>query len=172
MERAKWIERRFDFNLPEGWMTNVLERLHGAIVRLDNLTHDLGDAAATERPGGKWSIREHMGHLCDLEELHEGRIRDFMGREPVLRAADMENIKTKMANHNAIPVVEHLAYFSNKRNAFINSLSALDDATQAFVSMHPRLQIPMRPVDMACFTAEHDDHHLATIRLIRQGRGF
>jgi hypothetical protein len=31
-------------------------------------------------------------------------------------------------------------------------------------ALHPRLKIPMRIVDLAYFVAEHDDHHLATIR--------
>ena len=42
----------------------------------------------------------------------------------------------------------------------------LGDTTQAFRSMHPRLQVLMLPVDIAFFTAEHDDHHLADMREI------
>ena len=49
---------------------------------------------------------------------------------------------------------------------FISQLIKLDDETQNFQSMHPRLQVMMKPVDMAFFTAEHDDHHLATVREI------
>jgi hypothetical protein len=30
--------------------------------------------------------------------------------------------------------------------------------------LHPRLKQPMRLVDHLYFVAEHDDHHLATIR--------
>jgi hypothetical protein len=53
--------------------------------------------------------------------------------------------------------------FSEKRNAFVDELKGLDDETQGFISRHPRLNIPMKPVDMATFTAEHDDHHIASI---------
>ena len=30
-------------------------------------------------------------------------------------------------------------------------------------AIHPRLNKPMRVVDLAHFTADHDDHHLASI---------
>jgi hypothetical protein len=30
-------------------------------------------------------------------------------------------------------------------------------------SLHPRLHLPMTPVDLAWFDAEHDDHHLVKI---------
>jgi hypothetical protein len=30
-------------------------------------------------------------------------------------------------------------------------------------SIHPRLKVPMTPVDLAMFDAEHDDHHLLRI---------
>jgi len=82
----------------------------------------------------------------------------------MLRAADMKNIKTNEANHNSKTLNELLNYFSGRRKQFIERLEKLDDATQVFKSIHPRLQTPMRPVDVAFFTAEHDDHHLADIR--------
>lgn len=31
-------------------------------------------------------------------------------------------------------------------------------------SIHPRLQQPMRPIDMAQFILEHDEHHIETIK--------
>nr|MDJ0647008.1 hypothetical protein [Flavobacteriaceae bacterium] len=53
--------------------------------------------------------------------------------------------------------------FDHNRTQFITSLKSLDDETQEFLAMHPRLKVPMRVVDMAFFTAEHDDHHIASI---------
>jgi hypothetical protein len=32
------------------------------------------------------------------------------------------------------------------------------------VSFHPRLQKPMRVVDMLFFAVEHDEHHVARVR--------
>lgn len=166
MQRTKWTERAFSFDFPEGWMSNVIERLRGTPSRLNELTVLLSDEDASFTPHGKWSIKEHMGHLADLEELQEARVDDYLSRHETLRAADMNNTKTVEANHNTKSVQQLFLNFVNKRKHLVARLEKLDDETQGFRSMHPRLNIPMRPVDMAYFTAEHDDHHLADIRTI------
>ena len=51
----------------------------------------------------------------------------------------------------------------------VSQFEQLNDETQNFKSLHPRLQVMVRPVDIAYFAAEHDDHHLAIIReVLRQ----
>lgn len=47
---------------------------------------------------------------------------------------------------------------------FFDKLEKLDYETQNTFATHPRLQIIMRPVDVAYFAAQHDDHHIASIR--------
>ena len=166
MQRTKWTDRKFNFNIPEGWLPDILERLRGTEIRLHALTGSVSNDQASYKPNGKWSIKEHIGHLSDLEELHEGRIDDFIARKEILRAADMSNAKTTTASHNSHSIQILIQQFAEKRNIFISRLEKLDEATQQFQSLHPRLQAMMKPVDMAFFTAEHDDHHLASIREI------
>ncbi len=163
MIRTRWTERTFTFDFPEGWIFNILERLRGTYPRLVSLTKNLPHERLILKPGGKWSIQEHIGHLVDLEDLHEGRIDDFLARKDILRAADMSNTRTEAAAHNNADLVSLLDNFSSRRDQLIKMLEKLDDSTQLFSSLHPRLRKPMRPVDMAYFTAEHDDHHLASI---------
>lgn len=169
MERTQWVQRTFHFDLPPGWMPNVVERLYGTYPRLLNMVEKLNDAKLIYRLPGKWSIKEHIGHLGDLETLHEGRIDDFIARNATLRAADMSNKKTEEAHHNMQDIRLLLSRFEKLRLQFIHRLSSLDDETQLSQSLHPRLKVPMRPVDMAYFTAEHDDHHLASIRGLIRG---
>lgn len=166
MQRTPWIERKFNFDFPEGWIYNIMERLRGTSVRLKNISEQLNHNQLTRKKGKAWSIQEHIGHLLDLEALHEGRFDDFLERKKVLRAADMSNAKTEAAHHNNADITRLLNDFEQSRNCFISRLKALDDDTQRFQSLHPRLQIMMRPVDMAYFTSEHDDHHLASIRML------
>lgn len=166
MERTKWVDRIFTFDLPPGWMPDVLERLRGTVPRLNALTIFLSDAATCRKPNDKWSIREHIGHLLDLEDLHIGRINDFLERKEILRAADMSNVKTFQANHNKKSCKELIEAFAQKRNHLITGFINLNDETQLVKSVHPRLQVSVRPIDIAYFTAEHDDHHLADIREI------
>jgi hypothetical protein len=168
MERTKWTERKFTFDFPEGWLSNILERLRGTTARIKEIISRVTEEEAAIKPGNKWSIKENIGHLNDLEELHDGRIDDFLNGKEILRAADMSNAKTQHANHNSKSVQELIDEFSKKREQFISRLEKLDEDIQKFKSLHPRLQTPMRPVDVAYFTAEHDDHHLADMRDILQ----
>ncbi len=163
MKRTKWVERSFDFSLPVGVFPSVLERLRGTPARLEEMVRALPSRALTARVGERWTIQEQVGHLLDLDELHEGRLEDYERGLETLRPADMSNRKTYEADHNAAPVEDLLARFRAAREAFVRRLESLDEAGVARTALHPRLQKPMRVIDMALFVAEHDDHHLASI---------
>lgn len=163
MQRTKWVDRKFNLGIPEGWMPNILTRLTGVTIRLNQLSSGLTDALLSKQLNESWSIKEHIGHLVDLEDLHIGRVIDFVDRKDTLRPADMTNKQTYAANHNEATMATLIDSFDFKRTALVSSLYNLDDETQRFSSLHPRLKVPMKPVDMAFFTAEHDDHHIASI---------
>lgn len=163
MNRTKWFERKFDFNLSVGVFPCVLERLRGTPARLEETARALSPHALTAKPNDAWSIQEHIGHLLDLDELHEGRLEDYAGRLEVLRAADLSNRKTYEADHNAAPVEDLLASFRAARASFVRRLEEFTEDEIALSAVHPRLGQKMRVIDMALFVAEHDDHHLATI---------
>ena len=166
IQRIKWIDRKFEFNQPLGVFPLVIERLRGTPIRLNHYTSNLPENLLTKKEGGAWSIQEHVGHLIDLEELHEGRIDDFLSGLSTLRAADMQNKKTHAANHNQVDIKDLLARFTTIRNRYIERLEALGDIVQSRTAIHPRLNVPMRPMDLAIFTAEHDDQHVATVQEI------
>lgn len=166
MERLPWLERKFHFDVPPGWLQNICARLTGTEARLRHLRNDLSDENARLKPAGKWSIKEHIGHLHDLELLHLKRLEDFAGHHADLSVWDTTNSATEKANHNETTIDALINAFSLKREEFITRLKSLDDHTQHFKSLHPRLKIMMKPVDMATFIAEHDDHHLASIHEI------
>ncbi|HZV70465.1 MAG TPA: DinB family protein [Saprospiraceae bacterium] len=164
MERTKWMERKFNFDFPSGLFPAILERLRGTPARLREMTASITEEEGERKTGDKWSIKEQIGHLSDLENLHEGRIDDFLAKKEILRPADPKNAATYNAHHNNYSIAELIDQFSAKRKIFISRLEQLSDATHEVKSLHPRLQVLMRPVDMAYFTAEHDDHHLTSIR--------
>ena len=56
-----------------------------------------------------------------------------------------------------------LATFEARRADLVAQLEQADEADWLRAALHPRLQAPMRLLDLAFFVAEHDDHHLATI---------
>jgi uncharacterized damage-inducible protein DinB len=163
IQQLKWTERKFDFTQPIGIFPMVLERLRGVPLRLGNYAAQLSKEELVRQVKGAWSVQEHIGHLIDLEELHDGRIDDFLSGKEVLRAADMQNKRTYEAGHNKANCNELLEKFEKVRAAFVKRLEELDERTVSRSALHPRLNVPMRPCDMALFTAEHDDHHLAII---------
>lgn len=159
--KLRWTDRHFTFDLPEGMFPFVVERLSGTPARIEDKVRGLSPAVLTRREGDSWSIQEQIGHLLDLDELHAGRLHDYLAGATVLRAADMANRKTQEANHNARPIEELLRDFRRERERFVARLDAWEENLISLTALHPRLNQPMRVIDMAFFTAEHDDHHLA-----------
>jgi hypothetical protein len=95
------------------------------------------------------------------------RLDDYEAGREVLTPADLSNRKTHEARYNERASGDILRAFRAERFELVRRLAAFSaDAGRA--ALHPRLQQPMRVIDLALFTAEHDDHHLAHIsELIR-----
>ena len=163
-KQTPWIERKFEFNFPVGLYPVIVERLRGVIPRLEAMLQNVPEEKLNAKQEGKWSIKEVVGHLYDLEELWNGRMDDFLEHKQTLRAADMSNAKTTAANHPAKDLGELLRQFIDARNKLVNRVAGFDEATASLSALHPRLQKPMRLVDALFFTAEHDDHELTKIR--------
>lgn len=163
MPKSKWVEKKFVFDLSQEKFSFILNRLTETPDKIEQLVYSVSPEILKRKINNKWSIQEHIGHIIDLEELHEGRIDDFIEGAEVLRAADMTNKKTHEANHNNKDFAELLQELNITREKFIKRLEELDDKVLSHVSIHPRLNQPMRPIDMAQFVAEHDDHHINSI---------
>lgn len=161
-----WLEYKWSFNYPVGMYRAILERLRGTPARLEEMLDDVPRVLLEQRPGGKWSVLEQAGHLLMVEDLHRTRLEQYLRGETNLVAADMENRKTIEANFNEMPRETTLGRFRDVRMKMLAVLDALTLEQAARVAQHPRLQMPMRLVDMCFFAAQHDDHHLAVIRAI------
>lgn len=163
MPKTKWVDRKFEFELLQSEFSKVLNRLKDTPEKIEQLIYSVSPEILTRKIDDGWSIQEHIGHIIDLEELHDGRIDDFINKAKTLRAADMTNKKTREADHNQKEITKLLQKLRTERGKLVNRLGGLDDIVLSYVSMHPRLNQPMRPIDMAQFIAEHDDHHINAI---------
>ncbi len=171
MQRTEWTDRKFNFDFQVGVLPYIIERLRGTPARLEDALRAHPPDVLTQRLGSEWSMQEHVGHLLDLDELHEGRLDDYDAQAAALRHADMSNKKTTAADHNAQPIEKLFAEFRAARQHFVARLEAMDEAQAARTALHPRLKQQVRVVDMAYFVAEHDDLHLALINeLVRAER--
>lgn len=163
MEQVKWFERKFNFAVAENIFPSVIERLRGTPARLDEKMKSIPAGILDHKISGTWSIKENIGHLSDLEPLWQGRVEDIKNGLSELRPTDLQNSKTDLANHNDSSLEELLRNFRQLREKTISILESLDDETIFKSALHPRLNTPMRVLDIALFTADHDDHHLARI---------
>ena len=168
--QTPWFERKFEFNFPVGLFPVIFERLRGTVPRLDNLLINIPEnKLMTKHTAEGWSVKEQVGHMYDLEELWYGRVEDFLSHDPVLRGADITNAKTKSSDHNSKKINHLLREFANARKKLLSKVENIDESTASIISIHPRLQKPIRLIDSLFFVAEHDDHHLAKIRELVQG---
>jgi uncharacterized damage-inducible protein DinB len=146
----------------------MIERLRGTPARLEDRLASLAPEILTRRDGERWSIQENAGHLLDLESLFKQRLDEYLAGAKALYPADMSNRKTYEAAHNQVSLETILTDFRAQRTQLVNRLDNLAPEKFALVAHHPRLNMPMRLVDMIFFQAEHDDYHLARIsELIR-----
>ena len=166
MTKELWTNKKFTFTLENSELESILNRLREAPLKITRIVNGVSEEILNNKPKGKWSVKENIGHLIDLEELHYKRIDDFLENRHVLHAADMRNKKTDAAHHNKKEINQLLNEFKKVREVFINRIEKLDAEVLERTSLHPRLNQPMRVIDLAQFVSEHDDHHIETIREI------
>jgi uncharacterized damage-inducible protein DinB len=159
--RIKWPQRSFCFDFPVDVYPELIERLRGTPARVEDRLRSFPTGLLTRRDGAAWSIQENAGHLVDTEDLFTGRLDDYDAGRATLRAADMTNRKTFDVRHNDRPLEAILQDFRRERGALVARLERLAPDQFARTAQHPRLNKPMRVVDMMFFHAEHDDYHLA-----------
>ena len=164
MARTPWFERKFSMAIPACDAAETVERLRGAPARVEEAVRGYPAGILIRRPGDTWSIQENVGHLLDLEPLWAMRSEQILAGDPGMAAADLENTKTHEADHNSAEIGSLLAGFRAAREAWVARLDGLAESDFSASLVHPRLNEPMRLVDLCEFVATHDDYHLARMR--------
>jgi len=172
MQQVKWFNRSFDFASDQNILPSIIERLAGIPARLEEKFKSIPNNILSVRIDGRWTIKENVGHLIDLEPLWQGRLDDILNGKTELRPTDLQNTKTTEANHDAVPIEKLLNDFRAIRNKTVQLLENITEEQVFMSALHPRLKTPLRIMDHFLFAAEHDDHHLARItelvKLIKQ----
>lgn len=161
MEKLQWFERVFVFGFPSGMLPFCIERLEGTLVRIEQKVSGISEEQLSERLEGKWSVKENIGHLAEVDEVALQRIDQMIaGVSPMLPAV------FEPKAYDQWPMQQVLDYFRQNRSKNIRRYKALEPSQLRKFSLHPRLKTMMSPVDLAWFDAEHDDHHLVRINEI------
>ncbi|MFK7983995.1 MAG: DinB family protein [Saprospiraceae bacterium] len=168
MQLTPWFERKFELINDNGRLPTIIERLAGTPIRIEQKVLQFADDFLIKHEGDDWSIQEQVGHLLNLEWLWYARITDIINGEAYLTEADLTNTATYEAKYNEQNIEAILDAFIEVRKQLVALLRSVkvDDLNKQ--SLHPRLQTPMKIIDLAFFIAEHDDHHLAIIQKISQ----
>ena len=161
MSTLPWFERKLTFGLPKEMLPLYLERLAGTQVRLEHKVKGIDDRILSEKFENKWSVKQNIGHLAEVDEINNRRIDEMLAGTPVMSPAVFEP-----KDYNPWSVERVLDYFAKTRTENLRKYKSLSPAALEKSSIHPRLKVPMTPVDLAWFDAEHDDHHLVKINEI------
>jgi hypothetical protein len=157
-ERIPWFERKFTFGLGPEMLPLLLERLQGTAWRIEHKVSGLNDSLLSAKFDGKWSVKQNIGHLAEVDQVNNRRIDEILRGVEVMSPAVFEP-----QDYNPWPVAKVIAFFNEARQSNIRKYAALSTADKKLTSIHPRLKVKMNPVDLAFFDAEHDDHHLLKI---------
>ncbi|HTF21311.1 MAG TPA: DinB family protein [Chryseolinea sp.] len=162
MQPLTWFERTFTFGFPTSMLPFLLERLDGTIIRVQQKIDGIPEEHLGFRMDDKWSIKENIGHLLEVDVISGKRIGEIAAGQAMLSRADVQTA----GHYNEMSIRAIVAEFTTGRQTNIRRLLALSEKELAMTSLHPRLKVPMSPVDLAWFDAEHDDHHLVRINQI------
>lgn len=158
MKEVPWFERELKFGKPIELLPYFLERLEGTIYRVEQKVKNIDDSFLSKRFDGKWSIKENIGHLAEVDEIGNKRLDEMVKGVPLLSPAVFEP-----QDYNPWSIEKVVAFFKTTRLSNLKKYERISASDLRKSSLHPRLKIQMTPVDLAWFDAEHDDHHLVKI---------
>jgi hypothetical protein len=162
MKKVEWFQRSFSFGMPVGMLPFYLERLSGTAARMEEKTLKVSDEILSFKLDGKWSAKENMAHLAEVDEIALKRLDEMVNGISPMSPAVIQPSR----NYNAQPVKEVIEYFRENRAKNLARYQLLSEGDLVKSSLHPRLKVQMNPVDLAYFDAEHDDHHLVRVNEI------
>jgi len=168
MKHTNWFDRLFPPVLDNGVLPCILERLEVTAPPCNWKLADFDDHGTGHSETGCWSIKKEIGHLFDLEPLWYARALQIIEGRPRLLEADLSNRKTHEAPHDQVETALLISLFAAERTKLMDVFRQATELELEKSSLHPRLETPMRLIDLAFFIAEHDDHHLAKITSLLQ----
>ncbi len=158
MKRLDWFQRSFEFGQKPEMFPFLLERLDGAIARIEKKVRGKSNELLSTRFHDKWSIKQNIGHLAEVTQISTRRIDEMCEGVTTLSPAVFEP-----QDYNPWPIERVLELFETTRQETLRKFRTLNEKQLTLGSMHPRLAVRLTPVDLAYFDAEHDDHHLLKI---------
>ena len=166
MRITPWSDRQLVFGKGLDELPVLLERVKGTTARLVHITAHVPRERLILRPFGKWSIFEHISHLIYLQDRLDERVDDFEARRPELCAIDLSGQDPILAKHRGQELGDLIEEFRLKREYFVRRVQDLDPGAARHTALNRCRGVRMSIVDTVLYVADHDDHHLASMRSI------
>jgi len=94
---------------------------------LQQLTADLPGGLIRIKPGNKWSVLEHIGHLIILEPVWQLRFKEIGLEIKVMFPADLENKATDEADFSGRMLADLLEELATVRRQTIDQLDRFEE---------------------------------------------
>jgi rubrerythrin len=149
----------------------VLDLLEESVTAVKQLTGGLSEDAMHRKPSpNEWSIRDHMAHFYDTQEMLDVRVKMMLEYDdPDLTAVAVYELATKTERHpqTVRGIVEA---FSQKRLACVKRLRARSLNDLYRTGQHPGFG-QMTILRQAAYLANHEQDHLPEIEALCQQAG-
>ncbi|HSU79930.1 MAG TPA: DinB family protein [Candidatus Angelobacter sp.] len=111
---------------------------------------------------GKWTIKEVVGHITDIERVMSYRLFAIArGEDKSLLGMD-ENVYVSSANFNQFGWERLITDLSTTRSSTLSLMTTIDDTS--WVRKGAMLDVPVKPYALAYILAGHELHHLNIIK--------
>ena len=139
-----------------------LALLNTQIAAFENLAALPEDAADFRYADGKWSVREVVGHMADVERLFSYRLLHIArGDQAPLPGMD-EKVWGANAPHDRRPIADLADEMIAIRRATIALVGSLDDAAAARAGVASGFPVTARA--LCWMLPGHAQHHLEVLR--------
>ena len=141
-------------------------------VVLETLLGDLGAELLEWKPGAdRWSIREVLAHLAQLEQVYVERVRRMIAEDaPALAKYDLDGAKARQ-EYSRGSGAENLAHFTRARRSTLAIFANLPIAAGARTGVHSELGT-ITLSHMLNEWANHDLGHLRQIAELYRAHEF
>jgi len=149
-------------------IAELKKKYSSLVIQLDRLRSSLIASPTTQRRNGKWSLREILGHLIDVDrEIWGPRIETMLQEDhPHFESISQDELVIKN-RWNDFPIEEIIAQLMRVRWNLAVFINNLPDVSLARTCHHYSAG-DITIADILQILVDHDSHHIQQIKDILQ----
>jgi len=151
---------RYVSRVPEG---DVLDTIENQIAETTAFLATIDEKTANHRyTADKWSIKQVVGHLIDIERLFQYRVLAFARRDPAPLPGMEQDDYVDNANFDDRTLAELIDEYRITRQAGLSLFKSFDDDVQMRKGIANEVEFTVRTIPF--ILAGHDIHHIGVIK--------